>query len=370
MIHRIAILIVKELQALLRDRQGRVLLVMPVLLQLIIFPNAATLEVKNTALAVLNQDSGGPSTELIQRFAQAGAFSKLLPMRSESGLKQVIDRQEALLALRIPPDFSRAIRAGRSAPLQVLLDGRRSNSAQIALGYLMEIVASYQASLQSPVPDAPVPPQLIVRHRFNPNLNYKWFIVPSLVAIITTVGTLIVTALSIAREREQGTFDQLLVSPFTPGMIMVGKAIPALLVAMVQATIILLGGVFVYGIPFNGSLFWLYTSLAVYILALIGFGLFISSICSTQQQAFLGVFCFMVPAVLLSGFVAPIDNMPVWLQHITWINPLRHFIPIVKGLFLKDISATMVLRGLWPLLIIAAGTSLSANWIFRRRFAS
>ena len=156
--------------------------------------------------------------------------------------------------------------------------------------------------------------ELVVRHWFNPNLDYAWFIVPSLVAIITTVDTLIVTSLSIAREREQGTFDQLLVSPYTPGMIMVGKAVPALLVAMVQATIILIGGVFLYHIPFQGSLALLYASLTAYILALIGFGLFISALCATQQQAVLGVFSFMMPAVLLSGFVAPIDNMPAWMR--------------------------------------------------------
>ena len=153
-------------------------------------------------------------------------------------------------------------------------------------------------------------------------------------------------------------------------MIMVGKAVPAMLVAMFQATIILVGGVVIYGIPFQGSLLILYTSLAVYILALIGFGLFISSLCSTQQQAFLGVFCFLVPAILLSGFVSPIDNMPGWLQDLNWNNPLRHFIPIVKGIFLKNSSWTVVLQGLWPLLLIAGLTSVAANWIFHRRFAS
>ena len=216
----------------------------------------------------------------------------------------------------------------------------------------------------------PAPPRVSVRRWFNPNLHYEWFIVPCLVAIITTIGTLIVTALSIAREREHGTFDQLLVSPYTPGMIMIGKGVPALIVAMVQATIILIGGVFFYGIPFQGSLVLLYASLAAYILALIGFGLFISALCSTQQQAFLGVFCFMMPAVLLSGFVSPVDNMPAWLQAVTWINPLRHFIPLVKGLFLKDIGWTTVLHGLWPLLVIAVGTSVAADRMFRRRFTS
>ena len=369
MLYRLAILIRKELQTLLRDRQSRVLLVVPVLLQLVVFPHAATLEVKHDTLALFNEDLGKESTEMVQRFAQAGAFSKILMLHSDRELRRTVDEQAALLALRIPPDFSRKVVAGRTANIQAVLDGRRSNSGQIALGYVQQIVETYETerglrNIELPRPD------VTVRHWFNPNLEYEWFIVPSLIAIITTIGTLIVTSLSIAREREQGTFDQLLVSPYTPGMIMVGKAVPALLVALVQATIILLGGVFFYHIRFQGSLPLLYISMVAYSFALIGFGLFISALCSTQQQAFLGVFCFMVPAVLLSGFVSPIDNMPRWLQAIVWINPLRHFIPLVKGLFLKDIGWTMVARGLWPLLLIALVTSIAANWIFRRQFTS
>jgi ABC-2 type transport system permease protein len=191
-------------------------------------------------------------------------------------------------------------------------------------------------------------------------------IVPSLVAIITTISTLIVTALSVAREREQGTFDQLLVSPLTPGMIMVGKTVPAMIVAMLQATIILLAGIFIYKIPFVGSFLYLYLSMVFYILALAGFGLLISSICATQQQAFLGVFSFVMPTVLLSGFVAPIENMPLWLQYLDWFNPLQHFIVIVKGVFLKDIGLSILWESMWPLLIIALVTLVPANWMFRR----
>ncbi len=207
----------------------------------------------------------------------------------------------------------------------------------------------------------------MVRHWFNPNLNNAWSIVPSLVAIITTISTLIVTALSVAREREQGTFDQLLVSPLTPGMIMIGKAVPALFVSVVQATVIVLVGVFAYRIPFQGSFLLLYSSMIFYIIALAGFGLLISSICQTQQQAFLGVFSFMMPAVLLSGFISPVENMPSWLQAVTWFDPLRHFIIIVKGVFLKDMSAAAVASNAWPLLVIGVLTLASANFVFRRR---
>jgi ABC-2 type transport system permease protein len=363
---RIAALIRKELQALLRDRQGRILLVLPVLLQLALFPFASTLEVKNNTLAVFNEDSGAESVELIQRLARAQAFTRILYLNSEAELRRAIDEQQALVVLRFPAEFSRAVAAGRPVRIQAVLDGRRSNSGQIAVGYVSRILQDYLGDTERPGARAALS-ELVVRHWFNPNLDYVFHIVPCLVAIITTISTLVVSSLSVAREREQGTFDQLLVSPLTPGMIMVGKTVPALLVAMFQATIILCAGVFVYRIPFQGSLLLLYGSMIFYILALAGFGLLISSICATQQQAFLGVFSFMMPAVLLSGFPSPVENMPRWLQYVDWLNPLRHFIVIVKGVFLKDLSLAALLPSLWPLLVIATLTLAAADWMFRRR---
>ncbi|WP_333875135.1 ABC transporter permease [Methylobacter sp.] len=365
MVSRIVTLIIKELQALLRDRQSRMILIMPVLLQLALFPFAATLEVTNNTLAVFNEDNGKESIELFQRFSQAKAFSELIPLYSEAEVRKVLDDQQALIVIRFPADFSRKVAAGHPVSIQALLDGRRSNSGQIALGYVQQILQGYteeRLSNQKRFARS----SLIVRNQFNPNLDYVRHIVPSLVAIITTISTLIVTALSVAREREQGTFDQLLVSPLTPGMIMVGKTVPAMLVAMVQATIILLAGIFIYQIPFVGSFALLYVSMVFYILALAGFGLLISSICFTQQQAFLGVFSFVMPTILLSGFVSPVENMPIWLQYLDWLNPLRHFIVIVKGVFLKDIGLPVLLQSLWPLMVIAAGTLAIANWMFRR----
>ena len=366
MFARIITLIIKELQTLLRDPQSRVILIVPVVLQLGLFPFAATLEVTNNTLAVFNEDNGKASIELIQRFAQAQAFSEMIQLYNEAEVRKVIDHQQALLVLRFPADFSRNIAAGIPANMQVLLDGRRSNSGQIALGYIQQIVQGYnEEKLRDKQRQSRA--ILIVRNLFNPNLDYVRHIVPSLVALITTISVLIVTALSVAREREQGTFDQLLVSPLTPGMIMLGKTIPAMLVAMVQATIILLAGIFIYKIPFVGSFALLYIGMVFYTLALAGFGLLIASFCNTQQQAFLGVFSFVMPTILLSGFVAPIENMPVWLQYLDWLNPLRHFIVIVKGVFLKDIGLVEMLQSLWPLLVIAAATLTVANWMFRRQ---
>ncbi len=368
MFYRIATLVIKELQTLLRDPQSRRVLIIPVFLQLAIFPLASTMEVTHNTLAVYNQDNGAVSVELIERFAKTEAFSETLVLHSEEDVRNVIDQQKALVVLRFAPDFSRDVVAGRPTLIQAILDGRRSNSGQIAFGYMQRILQGYQEERDTAA-QHPAPSMVFVRNWFNPNLDYVWFVVPCLVAIITTISTLAVTSLSVAREREQGTLDQVLVSPLTPGMIMLGKAIPAVLVAVFQGTLILAGGIVLYRVPFQGSFLLLYGSMVCYILALVGFGLFISSICSNQQQAFLGVFSFMMPAILLSGYVAPIDNMPVFLQYITWVDPLRHFILIVKGIFLKDMPAAIVLQNIWPLLVIAAGTGTAATLIFRRHVA-
>lgn len=368
MFGRLIPLIVKELQLAFREPDSRRLLIIPVIIQLAIFPFAATLEVRSASIAVLNQDQGAVSNEIVQRLTATKAFPKQIQVMDERQLRAAIDDQKALLGLWIPENFSRSLAAGKPAEVLAILDGRRSNSSQIAFGYAQTIVRDYGAEIGKAAGRVPSS-EVVVRNWFNPNLDYQWFILPSLVAIITTIGSLIVTAMSVAREREQGTFDQLLVTPLTPGMIMVGKTIPALLVAMGQATIVVLAAIFVFGIPFRGSLTLLYVSMFFYALALAGFGLFISSLCSTQQQAFLGVFTFMVPAVMLSGYVSPVENMPRVLQWLSWVNPLRHFIVIVKGLFLKAFDASMVWTNLWPLLLISIGTMSLGYWMFRRRTA-
>ncbi|MEO8352058.1 MAG: ABC transporter permease [Chthoniobacteraceae bacterium] len=367
-LRRILALVKKELQVLMADPDGRRLIIIPVLLQSILFPLAATLEVKNNTLAVFNEDQGAESIELIQRFARAAAFTEIRPVTNERAMTEVLDGQEAIAVVRFPPSFSRAIAQGNPAPLQLLLDGRRSNSSQIATSYLQDIASGYFNERQMEHGAAPAS-ELIIRHRYNPNLDYKWFILPSLVAIILTIGALITTSLSVARERERGTFEQLLVSPLTPEMIMLGKAIPSMIVGLLQATAILMVAVFVYRVPFEGSLLLLYGSAILYFVALVGVGLLISSFCATQQQAFLGAFSFIMPAILLSGYTSPIENMPVWLQHLTWLNPIRHFIVIVKDIFLKDASLAFVVRTSIPLILTSVLTLGLSIVIFRRRLS-
>jgi len=368
MLGRLITLIRKELQLVFRDPQSRRLLILPVILQLALFPFAATLEVKNAVLAVYDQDQSAESTDLMQRLAGAQAFSTLLVVHDQQAFARAIDEQRALIGVQFAEDFSRTLAAGEPAQILAVIDGRRSNSAQIAEAYAQSIVEDYSDERASRASRPPAS-RVVVRNWFNPNLEYRWFVLPVLVAIITTLGSLIVTALSVAREREQGTLDQLLVSPLTPAMIMAGKIVPALLIAFGQATLIAIAAVLVYGVPFHGSVLLLYFSMLFFGLALAGFGLFISSLCETQQQAFLGVFSFMVPAVMLSGFVAPIENMPLIFRCLAWIDPLSHFIVIVKGLFLKGYGMGLIWPNLWPLLLIAVLTMSAGYAMFVRRIA-
>lgn len=362
MLIRLWWLIRKELQALMGNTQGRFLLIMPVLLQTALFPFAATLEVTGNTLAIYDQDGGAQSRELIERLTHMPAFTTVMPVAGEAGMTDAITGQQALIGLIIPQDFSRRLARGEQSKLQLIIDGRRSNGGQVAAGYINQVIARWQSEGKGL-------PTLTVRHLYNPNIEFSWHILPSLVAIITTIGCLIVTALSVAREREEGTFDQLLVSPLTAGWIMAGKAVPGILVAVGQGTIVALAARFLYQVPFGGSTTLLMAGMVCYGLALAGIGLFVSSLCSTQQQAFLGVFSFMVPAVILSGYVSPIENMPLLFQWLAAVDPLSHFILLLKGVFLKDLGWSAAWPLLWPLLAIA-GVSLSlALAMFRRHIA-
>jgi len=334
----------------------------------LIFSFAATQEVKNIRMAVFNEDYGTVARDLIARFEGSRYFSEVRQLHGEAEIAPAIDSRSTLMVLHINSNFTRDAMAGRQASVQLILDGRRSNAAQIAAGYAQSIIDEYNQELVSTrrMP-APLPSTVVARIWFNPNFETTWSSVPNLVAILATLLGLVVTALSVARERELGTFDQLLVSPLRPIEIIVGKTVPALVIGLVEVTGMLLVGVFIFRVPFHGSTVLFYISMLVYLASVIGVGLFISSLSRTQQQAILGAFVFLVPAVLLSGFASPIENMPDWLQWVTLANPVRHFLVIVKGLFLKDMPAAEVARNLWPLALIAPLTLTAATWLFRRR---
>ena len=364
---RIVTLIRKEVLAVFRDPRNRAALILPPILQLFLFSFTGTLEVKHVKLGVWNEDYGQVANELIQRLSASPNFVKIEFAHSRAELQQMIDDQRVLLAMNFLPDFTRKFQEEKVTPLQLIADGRKSNASQIAQGYVIQVVDQFVTEQQPMDNSASV--QIVQRNWFNPNLDYIWFTLPSLAVMITLQICLNVTAMSVAREREMGTFDQLLVSPMQPLEIMAGKSIPALILGLTEATIFILITVFLFRIPFHGSVPFLYLSLAVFITAMIGIGLSISSIAVTQQQALLGIMTILLPAVLLSGYAAPIENMPSWLQPITYANPLRYMMVVTKGVFLKDMPPLEILNNTWPMAIIAVFTLSFATWLFRRRLA-
>ena len=364
---RLKALIIKELLAVLRDPRSRLILIGPPLAQLLVFSYAATLEVKNVDVAVLNRDAGRWSEELLHRIKGTPTFRSVMPVADPQALRRAIDRQEALVAIQLDPSFSRDIASGQKASVQIILDGRRSNAAQIVGGYLNQIVRDLSAEAMPKRRQGGTQTALIARNWFNPNLDFVWYTVPNLIGLIALLIGLIVTALSIARERELGTFDQLMVSPLRTHEILIGKLLPPLMIGLVHITLYVLAALFIFQVPLRGSLFLLYGSALFYLAALVGLGLFISALSATQQQAILGAFLFMVPATLLSGFATPIENMPEWLQPVTLIDPLRYFLVIVRGVFLKGLPFDELVANTVPLFLIAIATLSAAAWLFRRR---
>lgn len=365
MLQRLLAIIRKELIVLLRDPRARGALILPPLIQLLVFTYAATMEVKNIELAIVNLDRGPAAAEILQQLRGSPSFTELPEFPSVAAAQGRVEREAVIGILVLPNDLSADLAAERPASVQLLMDGRRSNAAQITTQYVSIIVQN--ASMALTRRDTAARPQLVVNNWFNPNLDYKWFMLPNIIGNLSLGVALMITGLSIARERELGTFDQTLVSPATPLEIALGKLIPPLLAALLQTTMFLLIATQVFGVPFRGDIAMFYISVLSFAAACAGIGLFVSSIAQTQQQAFLGAFAVMMPFSMLSGFSTPIENMPHWLQLVTSINPLAHMLKIMQGLFLKDASFASLLHYLVKMLVIAAITVTAAVVLFRRR---
>ncbi len=369
---RLTTIVRKELLVLFSNRVSRIMLVVPPLMQIVLFGWAATLEVRNVDVAVLNRDGGALAEEILHRLRGSPTFRHVFFLTSEADIAPVIDGERALLALVLGQELSRRAAAGEEAAVQVILDGRRANASQIAAYYLQTILADVAASLPRSLMAAQGPTDipavnLHIRCWFNPNLEFQWFFLPNLIGMLSFMLGLVVTGLSVAREREVGTFDQLLASPATPTEIALAKLLPGCIIGLVHGTIFLLITVFGFGVPFSGSVLLLYAAVFIFALASGGVGLMISSIAATQQQAFLGAFTVGVPCILISGAVTPVMNMPLFLQRASELNPVRHFTTLAQGVFLKDISLSAALLSLGKIALIALVCILVAVSMFRRR---
>jgi ABC-2 type transport system permease protein len=355
----------KEFLAVLKDPASRVILVVPPLLQSLLFGYAATYDLTRVPYAVLDQSRGAASTALLARLDGTGVFDRVASLSSPREIAATIDAGDALLVLHFAEDFERVLAAGGTAPLQVILDGRNSTTAGTAAGQIRAIVSDYNASLGGPAP--PVTVQTRAWH--NPNLETRWSILPGLIATLSMIQTMTLAALSVAREREQGTFDQLLVTPYQPMTIMLGKALPSIAIGLLQSSLILMVSRFWFGIPMAGSVPVLYAGLLLFTIAIVGIGLSISALSSTMQQAMLYTFVLLMPLVLLSGLATPVRNMPDVMQWATYANPLRFAVELVRSVYLEGAGLSTIWRDLIPFCCIAGLTLPLAAWLFRHRLA-
>ncbi len=365
--NRILALMAKEFLALLKDKRSRLVLIVPPLLQLMVFGYAATFDLRNVPYAVYNEDSGGAARELLAAFDGSTAFTRTVQLTHESEIAPLIDSKQVMMVVHAGPRFTADLLSGRPAELQVIVDGRNSNTAMLTINNVRVMVDRFNREWAESH-DGTVPPSHIeMRAWFNPNLESRWFFLPGIVGILTLLVTMLVTALSVAREREQGTFDQLLVTPLRPVELLIGKVLPGFIIGLLEASVIMLAAVFWFKVPLLGSLLTLYTGILLFLLSGVGVGLMISSFAVTQQQGLLGAFMFMVPAIILSGFATPIRNMPEIVQAITLVNPMRYFMEVLRGVFLEGLPFHLLLNQFWPMAVIGTVALGIAGWLFRHR---
>jgi ABC-2 type transport system permease protein len=348
----------KEFIQVWRDRRLRIFLILPPIIQLIIYGYAINFDIRQVPFAVFDEDRTQASEILISRFTASEYFSLKHFISSEAELRDRIDRSQITLAVRIPQGFAAKIKANQPAPLQLILDATDSNTALIVAKYTRTILSEYSLEiLQQTLRRLDLPKKLQIpvviepRAWLNPNLESKNAFVPGVIAMVVMLVSLMLTALSVVREREIGTMAQILVSPLSPLEFLSGKTIPFVLISMVDVALVSLMGVFWFEIPFQGSVVVLFIGTLAFLLSSVGLGLLISTACTTQQQAVMAGTFVLTPAILLSGLIFPIANMAVIFQYITYVNPLRYFIVITQGVFLGGRSLAV----LWPQMAAMAG---------------
>ena len=368
-LRRIFALMLKEFMLILKEPRSRFVIIGPPLIQFIIFGYAATYDLKNVRYAVLDESRSVESRRLLAHLQGSHNFELTRTLHSDQEIKAVIDQETARLVVHIGPDFSRNLHTGKTATVQVIVDGRNSNVALVALGYLNGIVEAFNQELIEANVIAAKGPQIVLQDRawFNRNLQSRWFIVSALGGVISMVVVMILTSLSVAREREFGTFDQLLVAPFTPLEILIGKALPGMTFGLMDALIFSGGAVLWFEVPFRGTIWALILALLCFIVTMVGVGLLVSSLSTTMQQALLGSFIVMMPSIILSGMATPIANMPHWLQLGTLLNPVRHIITALRIIFLEGADVAGIWPNIWPLMLMACVTLPLSAWLFRHR---
>ena len=373
---RIRTIIRKEFRQVFRDPRMRGLLFIPPLMQLLIFGYAANLDVNNARIAWMDEDHSPNSRELLSQFLGSGRFLITATPSSEAEMQDAMDRGRVDGVIRVLPGFARDIERGRSTGVQVLLDGSNSNSASIVSAYAAQTIARYAAEVMEDrqrqklvaagVPMHPAIPQVTTETRvwFNPELKSRNYFIPGVIVNIIMLTTLSLTTMAIVREKELGTMEQLMVTPIRPAELILGKTLPFVLIGLWDMLLVLAASLVIFHIPFVGS-FWLLTLASLlFILTTLGAGLFISTISRTQQQANMATFLLFQPFMMLSGFTFPIRSMPAAVQWFTYFNPMRYFLEVVRGIFLKGSGFDT----LWPNLAALAVFGVAILWLSVQRF--
>jgi ABC-2 type transport system permease protein len=361
----------KELLELRTDpRLFGVIFIAPVI-QLTMLGYAASTDVKDVPIVVVDQDRSARSRELISRFEASPYFRVVGTADSVEQIDPWLERSRAWMALAIPGDYRDALGNGQSAVVQVVADGTDSNSTNVALGYAANLVAAYNeellaaraAAAGTAAPMRPI--EARIRVWFNPELESRDFMIPGIVALLLLVITTNLSSMAIVREKELGTFEQLSVTPVTRWQLILGKLLPYGIIGLIDVVVVTLAAILWFEIPLKGSSVLLGVCSAIYLLTTLGLGLFISTISSTQQQAMMtATFFFLTPMLYLSGFIFPIENMPVVIQPVTYLIPLRYFITIVRGIFLKGVGVSVLWVDIlalltWGLVIVALAVARS-----------
>jgi ABC-2 type transport system permease protein len=357
----------KEIRQLLRDPRTRGIIFVSPVIQLLLFGYAVNTDVRDVSMAVVDHDGSVASRALIDALTASDYFEVSHRSDRSASLGEALDAGRAVVGLEIPAGYEADLAANRGARVQLVVDGSNSNTATVAQGYATRIVQNLGARVVTRGPDAGVGAiDLRARAWFNPSLESRVYNVPAVIGVIVLLMCLLLTAMAVVREREVGTLEQLLVSPLTPFELMLGKTLPVACIAMVQIAIVTTVALLWFDIPFRGHPPTLALAAALFILAGLSFGLIISTISATQQEAFLAMFLFILPAIILSGFLYPVDTMPEVFQRLTLMNPLRHFLEIVRGVFLKGAGISELRTQFGVLAIMAAAGFVVATTRFKR----
>ena len=349
---RLRAMLVKEFIQVFRDKRTRFLLFGPPIIQMVIFGYAATLEIQHVPMAILDYENSQVSRDFVSRFQGSRYFDVRVQTLDRASVRRMVDHGDVLLAVEVNAGFSEQLRKGQTAHVQVILDASNSNTALVSLGYVNQVASKFAEDYQMEMLDRTSPsimkqiPSIVLERQpwFNPDLRSQWFFVPGVMGNLITLVIVLLTAFAVVREREIGTLEQIMVTPIGQAEFILGKTIPFFLIGLFDAALITAVGTFWFRVPLRGSLLALLAGTVLYLFCALGVGLLISTISENQQQAMVSAFFFLMPAIIFSGFASPISSMPGGLQLLTYADPLRYFIVILRGVFLKGVGFGV----LWP----------------------